>query len=428
MIEFLVRYLLCFINSFITFWCFRYLSKNSVKIPKIIINIIFCSFINYYVIFLFGLANIILIINLLIIVNTIWLKFLFHESTILTMIYSFFCDAIMSICFLACLFLLTEFFKITWNEIAMFSMVEITLGMLFQIIYYLFLYNFVKIIKRFIDAVLLSSDKYYFLFILFSALIFNIQIDFFHYKIPITYLIIIYISLTIMFIFTLLFFIRFIKIEREKKIQANIINTINYTEDYLQMMLSNQKELKKIKHELMNQSILIKEMLIQGQEERLLDYLNKFQEDIKSRDITCQSGNIYVDALINHKTNKNNEIDFDIKISELDRVLNIDDFAFCSILGIIFDNAIEANEKMTNKWISFRCILKENNIIIRIKNPIDNISNLKSKKEQPNNHGLGLEILRTIVQNYNGSLTIEQINNVFDLCILLNNEEINNTK
>lgn len=421
--EFLIRYLLCFINSFITFWCFCYITKNRLHIVKLVINTILYAFISYYLTFLLDINNNILSFNILIIINILWLKILFHQNIIYIMVYSFFCDAIMSICFLACSFLFIELFQISWNEITTFSVVGSIVGLLFQFVYFLVIYNLLKSMKQLLDPILMNKDKYYLLFVLFPSLAFNLLFDFFHRKIPATHLLAIYISLTIMFIFTFLFFKQLVKIERENNLQKNIIQNIKYTEDYLKTMLYNQKELKKIKHELLNQSIIMKEMLNNGQYDRLLQYLDQFHDGVKTRNLTCQSGNIYIDALINHKINKNSEIKFDIKISELEEVLFIDDFVFCSLLGIIFDNAIEAVEKVTNKWISFHCILKGNSILIRIKNPINNISDLKSKKEKSSDHGLGLEILRTTVQSYGGSLKIEQIDNIFDVCILINNKK-----
>lgn len=421
MTEFTLRLLLCFINSFITFWCFRFVSNRRIHPVLLITNILVYSLVNYYFTFFIKLNSVILSFNGLIIITIVWLSILFHESLIYTTVYCFFSDAIESISFLLCTFLFIELFQCTWQEIITFTIISILMTIVFQAMYFFLLYSILKSMKYLLASAMFHNDKYFMLLVFCPSLAFNLLFDFLQHKIPIAYVFLIFLALIIMSVFTFLFFKRFIKAEREKNNQQMFLQTISHMEEYLQTITSNQKELRKIKHDLMNQMILVRQMLAEKQYDQLAQYLDQQQEKIQSQTVPCQSGNIYIDSLLHHKQSSHPEITFDLQFSEMETGLSMDVFTFCSLIGNLMDNAIEAVAKTAEKWIFFHCILKGNEILIRVKNPIHTISDFKSQKKDLLQHGLGLEIIQTIVNQYDGSIDIDQTNHVFDICIELKN-------
>lgn len=423
MTEIALRLFLCFVNGFITFWCFRFLSNRRIHPALLAANILAYSFVNYFFTFAIKLNSVILSFNGLIIITIVWLSILFHENIIYTTVYCFFSDAIESISFLLCTFMFIELFQCTWQEITAFTAISFLLTIVFQATYFLFLYTVLKSMKHLLAPVMFHQDKYFLLLVFLPSLAFNLMFDFLQHNIPIAYVFIIFLSLTVMFVFTFLFFKRFIKAEREQNNQQMILQTISHTEEYLQTITSNQKELRKIKHDLMNQMIIVQQMLTDKQYDQLAQYLDHMKEKIQAQAVPCHSGNIYIDALFNHKRNEHPEIEFDIQFTNIEEALLIDVFTFCSLLGNVLDNAIEAVEKTDEKWISFRCIIKENEVFIRIKNPISQVSDLKTNKDKPLEHGLGMEIIDTIVSQYDGNIDIDQSDHIFDICIDMKNRK-----
>lgn len=85
--------------------------------------------------------------------------------------------------------------------------------------------------------------------------------------------------------------------------------------------------------------------------------------------------------------------------------------AVCKIVGITFDNAIEASLKSKEKYITFDIYEEDNKIVIDIENTfkgkvdVDKISN-KNYSTKGKNRGLGLYIVEKIIKN-NNDINIE---------------------
>ena len=144
-----------------------------------------------------------------------------------------------------------------------------------------------------------------------------------------------------------------------------------------------------------------------------------------------QTGNTCLDALLNAKMIRmqKTKIDFAYTV-RIPHILSIDYIDLCIIIGNALDNAIEACENLVElpRKISLVCIQTGNYISIVIVNtmnndiPVPDDQSYITTKENKELHGYGLRSIRHIAEKNKGNVIIEQVNNMFQLKIILFNE------
>lgn len=185
-----------------------------------------------------------------------------------------------------------------------------------------------------------------------------------------------------------------------EKYQLESINDINKViSKYMIESQKNSLEIRKMKHDIKNQ-LNIAKMLPKEEGNQILDNLaNSF----KNLDTFVDTGNIYIDAILNSKSKDYPDIKFNYTLSIIDLSF-IEEIDLISILINLIDNAAQAQDNIYNKYIDIFIIMNKNKVEINLKNPFDYI-----KKENDllvttkgRNHGLGLKIVTSIVEKYNG--------------------------
>lgn len=118
-------------------------------------------------------------------------------------------------------------------------------------------------------------------------------------------------------------------------------------------------------------------------------------------------------------------IEIDFEYHDLHR-LAIPAVDLAILLGNALDNAIEATRAVVSKkrLINVFVALKHQNIVIVIKNPIEDavdVNNLKSKKKDPEYHGFGIISMKQLANKYGGDIIFVSENNIFSTTIIMNN-------
>lgn len=199
-----------------------------------------------------------------------------------------------------------------------------------------------------------------------------------------------------------------------EKYQLESINDINKViSKYMIESQKNSLEIRKMKHDIKNQ-LNIAKMLPKEEGNQILDNLaNSF----KNLDTFVDTGNIYIDAILNSKSKDYPDIKFNYTLSIIDLSF-IEEIDLISILINLIDNAAQAQD---NKYIDIFIIMNKNKVEINLKNPFDYI-----KKENDllvttkgRNHGLGLKIVTSIVEKYNGLINTFIDEEKFNVYILI---------
>ncbi|MBR6627078.1 MAG: sensor histidine kinase [Lachnospiraceae bacterium] len=202
---------------------------------------------------------------------------------------------------------------------------------------------------------------------------------------------------------------------------------LNEQKSHYEYLENREKETRKFRHDLRSHMETISHMAINHEYEGINSYLEKIHMKIDTFGnlVTVQNG--IVDAIINqyYAKAKQNDVKMDVR-GRLPADCAIDAFDLCTIFSNILSNAYEAAITTEEKYISLECRYNDKNIIIVVKNSFDSTSHnnnnqWKTRKEDTDYHGYGLENIKDSVKKYNGIFDIDVQAGLFVLTILFNN-------
>lgn len=88
------------------------------------------------------------------------------------------------------------------------------------------------------------------------------------------------------------------------------------------------------------------------------------------------------------------------------------------------ENAIDAAKDSPEKWLEVFLNYERGMLFIRIRNSYSNAvqkrgNNYVTTKKKGQGHGIGLQNVKKVVDNYKGEMQISDENNIFDVKIIL---------
>lgn len=194
----------------------------------------------------------------------------------------------------------------------------------------------------------------------------------------------------------------------------------------LQTMGQLWEQMRMSRHETQQKNLLVQSYIEQKKYEKIKEIYGEPREIPESRPCISNTGNYSMDALINYKASVAEK--YGIRII-LDAVVpynaDFEDIALYSLLGNLLDNAIEAVKEITpeDRYIRLQ-IRTTNNLYVQMENPYS--GELRKKNGQylttkPNReeHGLGLKMVRDIVEKYHGILEIKDGSNKFSVVLFV---------
>ena len=189
---------------------------------------------------------------------------------------------------------------------------------------------------------------------------------------------------------------------------------------HLDEILIAQSELKKFKHDFSHCILGLKGYIDNHNFEKASEYIDSLSDSFSSGKSIIETGNIALDAVISTKKAiaESKNIKFDTKI-QIPEDLPIKPIDLCVIFGNALDNAIEACErvKLGAKRINLTIICQDKRLFCKIENtaPEHKDALLKTEKADKQNHGFGLENIKTALAKYEAEPNIEHTNNSFTL-------------
>jgi sensor histidine kinase regulating citrate/malate metabolism len=186
-----------------------------------------------------------------------------------------------------------------------------------------------------------------------------------------------------------------------------------------------EEQLKKERHELKNHYFYMQTLLKEQKHEELEHYLEEITGEKLASISTISTGNVLMDYLLNKKMKETQKYHIktytEILVPEQ---LHVNDDVLCTILLNLLDNAIEASrqEESSDIHITIKCI--PDYLICKISNKVNRDillenPNLHTTKSDPQNHGLGMKIIKDAVDSCNGIFHTSMEDNYFTASVML---------
>lgn len=185
------------------------------------------------------------------------------------------------------------------------------------------------------------------------------------------------------------------------------------------------REISKVKHDMKNQVLCISEMIDADKLDEAKNMCSSITSELKSTFEIFNTNNIYLNSILNVISKKSRENGIDLSVNLNSSLKYLDGSDLITVIGNLCDNAIEALMKQDNNRI-LRLALNQRGgyYIITVKNHIQNSvlesnPDLKSSKNDPIYHGLGLKSVRSIVEKYDGIMRITEEDDMFVAGLML---------
>ena len=210
-----------------------------------------------------------------------------------------------------------------------------------------------------------------------------------------------------------------LKLEKENMIYEQQLKLLrNCTQDQMNSTALFQREQHDLKNKLLGIRSSMEKQNVQDAI-RMIDGILEHGNMVDKAELE-KIGNDIIDTILRFKYAKAIQKNIVVKIDGFAmQKLPILDEDLCVVLGNMLDNAIEASEKVTDRWINVSIGLRKNGLVIVVENSFDGIikknihGNIISIKENKEHHGYGLKSIRKTVEKYDGELVVEIRGNIF---------------
>lgn len=187
-------------------------------------------------------------------------------------------------------------------------------------------------------------------------------------------------------------------------------------------------KIRNIRHNMKNEYVMDKVLLADGKYDELMKRYDDIISEIKEDKNIANSGNVYIDAIINHKAMEIQNVGGKINCkAAVPPDLNFNKEDMVLILGNMLDNVKDAfmEEGLENKECELVVVYDDPNFVIsarnayigeRKKNERNEYITTKSNKDI---HGVGIVAIKRTVEKYKSYIIIKDENNMFEMRIII---------
>ena len=181
---------------------------------------------------------------------------------------------------------------------------------------------------------------------------------------------------------------------------------------YLQTIEESYRKNRALMHDLNNHAIAMHALAANGEYEELIQYIDTFSHKVKDNMFPVRSGSVVLDALLADKYHRAARQDIPVLFEKVRYSSDLESEDLCTVIGNLFDNAIEENLKCRDtgqRRISICILSEEDSLHITVRNPLFHELKVKnglpaSEKPDAEHHGMGLRNVRRVCDQYNGTL------------------------
>lgn len=200
---------------------------------------------------------------------------------------------------------------------------------------------------------------------------------------------------------------------------------MDYQDANYEKTVHSFKEIKRIIHDTNKQLLVVAEYIERGRGDEAREHIRATLSEIDNAYRRVNTGNLVVDALVTNALNvgQANGIRIDTELGLREPELPIERYDLCVVLGNMLDNAVEASKRIKfaeDRHIRVHIRSSEAALFIRVRNRTEReVTDLRSRKADPDDHGFGLTNIERICGKYGGHMAIETENRTFDNMVVL---------
>lgn len=203
--------------------------------------------------------------------------------------------------------------------------------------------------------------------------------------------------------------------ERQLAIYSNQLN----------VMMQSEEKMTALRHDMKHHLNELSIIAARNQDREVINYIQDMYTYFGNPHEYIKSGNNEVDSLINYMLNKAEnvleKVEYEVNVP---KELEIRLFDLTIVIGNLLENAIDAAKDSREKWMEVSVNFEQGMLFIRIRNSYGNAVQKKgdiyiTTKKKTQEHGIGLQNVRKVVDNYKGEIQISDQNNIFDVKLIL---------
>ena len=199
-------------------------------------------------------------------------------------------------------------------------------------------------------------------------------------------------------------------------------------------LIQTTESLREMKHDIDIHLDVIQSLSTKGDIDGLHSYIDSYHHTLAHTHLFLSTGNTAIDCILSSKIDTAQKLNIKTDYSVLvPSVFPIDALSLSSLLGNMWNNALEACQRLQNAqpaitpYIHFYIKPFQHMTVIHMENNYDRIipqndHYLSMKKE--NSHGIGLKRIEDIVAEVEGIYQINSDNHVFTVHIMIPQKEV----
>ena len=217
-------------------------------------------------------------------------------------------------------------------------------------------------------------------------------------------------------------------IESEKKLR---ISEMSLQYDYYVRLEKDSDKIKRLAHDIRNHLEALKGS---NNDIEKQEYIGSIESQLEGYESYYRTGNTFIDSLLQSKAREAAELDIELKaIVDLRPFKNVKNEDLCVMIANTVDNALrecslkkkeEAEEGCiiqlrAGKIRNFLSIACENSIREEQAEKIRKEEELKTTKEDKQNHGYGIKNIESVVHRYGGEISISIKESMFCISMII---------
>lgn len=228
------------------------------------------------------------------------------------------------------------------------------------------------------------------------------------------------------------------RINKDNEIKTKLLLSEQKANLYKQNIISSNSQIetiKLLKHDMKNNISCIDALIEEENYDEAHNICHSLTNKYTSIGTIVNTENYLLNAVLNVEIEKAKSYGIPVKLSITNNLKMFNNSSdIISLIGNILDNAISylSKNKVKNNEINFSTGYEGSYSVIKCRNNIldsvlFNNPSLKTDKEDKDNHGKGITIIKNIAHKYNGDVIIKERNREFIITVILDNRSLPET-